>query len=44
MNQEEWVWLQRNNLFWLAHRMGMFCLLYLDSQTYGSKDLNVNKN
>lgn len=44
MNQEERVWLYRNNLFWLAYSMGVFFLLYHDSQTYGSKDLNINKD
>lgn len=44
MNQEEWVWLYRNNLFWLAYSMGMFVLLYHDSQTYRLKDSIINKD
>lgn len=47
MNQAEWVWLYRNNLFWLAYSMGMFVLLYHGSQTYHSKIqilINTNQN
>lgn len=44
MNQEEEVWLYRNNLFWLVWSMGMLFLLSHGSQTHGSKHLVIKTN